>query len=258
MVLTVNIENEIISIGGAEDGKILFSGRIEADKGKTTLDYVLLLKTVFDVYRVRMDEIEGSIIASVVPQLTAVIAEAIQILTHTHARVVGPGLKTGLSILIDNPAQLGSDLVAAAVGAAAAYEGPVAVVMLGTATTYCVLNDKKQYMGGIIMPGVRVSLDGLLHRAAQLSSVSLERPKRLIATNTADCLRSGVIYGAAAGIDGMLVRIAEELGVDADSLQTVASGEYAGLIIPHCRTEITLDENLLLKGLWRIYERNRR
>lgn len=255
MVLAINIENSVISIGGVEGGKILFAGSIAADLNRTTLDYVLNLKTVLEAYGVQKEAITGSIIASVVPQLTGRLREAVHFLTGKMAKTVGPGLKTGLSILMDNPAQLGSDLVALSVAAADVCEGPAVVVSLGTAITYCVLNEKKQYMGSIIAPGVRVALEGLTGRAAQLSSISLEAPKRLIGTNTQDCLKSGVIYGAAAGIDGMLDRIEEALGTP---VQTVAAGMDAGLIIPHCRREIRLEEHLLLKGLWIIYNRNKK
>lgn len=274
MILTINIENSIISVGGVEaaqedafkfedkrqDAKkepscqVLFHGQIAADTRKTMLDYALHLKTIFEVYQVQPDAVEGSIISSVVPQLTPVLAQAVRILTATHARIVGPGLKTGLSILIDNPAQLGSDLAAVSVGGAALYGGPLILISMGTATTYCVLNEKKQYIGGIIMPGMRVAMDGLTAAAAQLASVSLEKPKKLIGTNTADCLRSGILYGTAAGIDGMISRICEELGMQC---RVVALGAYAEQILPCCKSRIYLDKDLLMKGLYFIYERNK-
>lgn len=255
MILTVNIENAIISIGGMEEGRLIFSGRIAAELHRTTLDYVMSLRNVFEVYGIHAEDAEGSIIASVVPQLTLPLQEALQILTGKKARVVGPGLKTGLSILMDNPAQLGSDLVTLSVGAAASYEGPLVIVSLGTATTYCVLNERKQYIGGMIQPGIQVSLEGLTAKAAQLSSIGLCTPKKLIGTNTVDCLRSGVIYGAAASIDGMLLRIEEELGC---RIHAVACGTYAGLVIPQCSRKVILDEQLLFRGLEQIYERNRK
>ena len=169
--------------------------------------------------------------------------------------VLGPGVKTGLNILMDNPGQLGADLVANAVAGIHEYSLPLAIIDMGTASTVSVVDEKKHYVGGMIFPGMGVSLDALTARASQLSGISIEAPKRIIGKNTIECMKSGVIYSNAAALDGIVDRIEEELG---QKITVVATGGLARKIIPHCKREILLDEDLLLKGLLIIYEKNRK
>ena len=167
--------------------------------------------------------------------------------------VLGPGVKTGLNIVMDNPGQLGADLVADAVAGLASYPVPLVVIDMGTATTISVVNSKKQYIGGMIMPGVRISLDALTARASQLSGISIDAPRHIIGKNTIECMKSGVLYSNAAALDGIIDRIEEELG---EKTTVIATGGLAKKIGPHCRKEIILDEELLLKGLMLIYRKN--
>ena len=221
---------------------------------KTELEYAIDLKNVLDIYKIHRKEIEGGIVCSVVPQVTNIIKLAAEKILKKNIMVVGPGVKTGLNILMDNPAQLGSDLVAAAVAGIAEYPVPLILIDMGTATTVCVVDGKKNYIGGMILPGVGVSLDALTARASQLHGISLEAPKHLIGKNTIECMKSGVIYSSAAGLDGIITRINEELGEEAT---VVATGGLAKSIIPHCRQRIIQDDDLLLKGLKIIYDKNR-
>ena len=168
--------------------------------------------------------------------------------------VLGPGVKTGLNIVMDNPGQLGADLVADAVAGLASYPVPLVVIDMGTATTISVVNSKKQYIGGMIMPGVRISLDALTARASQLSGISIDAPRHIIGKNTIECMKSGVLYSNAAALDGIIDRIEEELG---EKTTVIATGGLAKKIVPHCRKEIILDEELLLKGLMLIYRKNK-
>ena len=167
--------------------------------------------------------------------------------------IVGPGLKTGLNILMDNPAQVGSDLIVGAVAGIAEYPLPLTIIDMGTATTICVIDGNKNYIGGMILPGLRVSLDSLTSRTSQLPRISLDPPKRLIGKNTSECMKSGILYGNASWIDGMIDRIEEDLG---QKTTVVATGGLAGTIIPLCRHNIILDDELLLKGLLLIYQKN--
>ena len=167
--------------------------------------------------------------------------------------VVGPGVKNGLHIQMDNPAQVGSDLIVNAVAALHEYQPPLIVIDMGTATTLSVVDRERNYIGGMILPGIRVSLDSLVSRTSQLSKISLEAPKRLIGKNTTECMKSGVVHGNAACIDGMIERIEAELGEKATVL---ATGGLAQVIIPHCYHEIIVDDALLLKGLLLIYLKN--
>jgi type III pantothenate kinase len=169
--------------------------------------------------------------------------------------VVGPGLKTGLNIHVDIPSQVGADRIVAAVAALAEYKAPLVLIDMGTATTVEVVEPENVYMGGVIFPGVMVSLDSLTSRAAQLPGISLDRPKNVIGRNTVDCMRSGVMYGTAAMLDGLIDRIAEELG---HSSTIIATGGIAQFIVPLCRHEIILEKELLLKGLNVLYKKNRK
>ena len=169
-------------------------------------------------------------------------------------KIVGPGVKTGLNILMDNPAQVGSDRIVNAVAAINEYPAPLIIIDMGTATTFCVVDEKKNYIGGMILPGVRISLDALTSRTSQLSRISIEAPKKTIGKNTIDCMKSGIINGNAACIDGMVQRIERELGQKATVL---ATGGLAKKIVPYCEQKIIVDDELLLKGLRLIYNKNK-
>ncbi len=178
---------------------------------------------------------------------------ALTLLLGQDAILVGPGIKTGLNILMDNPASLGSDLVVNAVAALAEYQTPLIVIDLDTATTLSAINSKKNYIGTIIAPGAALSAVALSNACDQLPRVSLDAPKDIIGKNTIDSIRSGVVYGTAAMLDGLIERIEHQLG---PTCTVIATGSLAGVIAPHCRRDIIVDERLLHKGLRRIYEKN--
>ena len=254
MILAIDIGNTNIVVGCIDDEKIYFIERLSTVRTKTELEYAIDLKTVLDIYHIKRTDIEGCIISSVVPQITNVAKLAAEKILKKEALVLGPGVKTGLNILLDNPGEMGADRVADAVAALTYYPVPLVIVDMGTATTVSVVDEKKRYRGGMILPGVRVSLDALTSRASQLSGISIEEPKRLIGKNTVDCMKSGILYGNAAAVDGIIDRIEEELG---QKVTAIATGGMSKKIIPHCRREIIQDEDLLLKGLLVIYEKNK-
>lgn len=254
MILTLDIGNTNIVVGCIDQDKTYFIERLSTVRTKTELEYAVDIKTVLDIYSVKASDIEGGIISSVVPQITNIVKLAAEIILQSKVIVLGPGVKTGLNIKMDNPGQLGADLVADAVAGIAEYPTPLIVIDMGTATTASVINSEKQYIGGMIMPGVGVSLDALTARASQLSGISIEAPKKVIGKNTIDCMKSGVLYSNAGAIDGIIERIEEELG---EKATVVATGGLAKKIIPHCKKEIIMDDDLLLKGLLIIYEKNR-
>ena len=192
--------------------------------------------------------------ASVVPPVTELMTEALGKFLHCRVRIVGPGLKNGLNIKMDNPAQVGADLIVGAVAGIHDYPCPLALIDMGTATTVCVIDQDKNYIGDMILPGLRVSLDSLTSRTSQLPRIGLDPPKRLIGKNTIECMKSGILYGSASMLDGILDRIEAELGM---GVTAVATGGLAGKIVPLCRHEIVLDDDLLLRGLRYIYEKNR-
>ena len=253
MILAIDIGNTNIVLGCIRDRNILFTERLSTDHSKTGLEHAITLKMVLDLHQIDPKEIDGAIIGSVVPPLTGLFQEALMKITGHGAMVVGPGIKTGLNILMDNPAQVGSDLIVGAVAGIAEYSLPLVLIDMGTATTICVIDSKKNYIGGMILPGLRVSLDSLTSRTSQLPRISLDPPKRLIGKNTIECMKSGILYGNASCLDGMIDRIEEDLG---EPVTVVATGGLAQKIIPPCRHSIIPDDELLLKGLLLIYEKN--
>ena len=254
MILAIDIGNTNIVVGCIDDEKTYFIERLSTVRTKTELEYAVDLKTVLDIYHIKKTDIEGCIISSVVPQITDIARLAAEKILKKEVMVLGPGVKTGLNIMMDNPGQLGADMVADAVAGLASYPVPFIVIDMGTATTVSVVNDKKQYIGGMILPGVGVSLDALTSRASQLSGISIDAPKHIIGKNTIECMKSGVLYSNAAALDGIVERSEEELG---QRTTVIATGGLAKKIVSHCKREIILDEDLLLKGLRVIYEKNK-
>ena len=254
MILAIDIGNTNIVVGCIDQEKTCFIERISTVRTKTELEYAVDIKTILDIYHIKGSEIEGGIISSVVPQITNIAKLAAEKILKKEVMVLGPGTKTGLNIMMDNPGQLGADLVANAVAGIAIYPLPQIIIDMGTATTFSVVDQKHHYIGGMILPGVRISLDALTARASQLSGVSIEAPKRLIGKNTIECMKSGILYSNAAAIDGIVDRIEEELGQKAT---VIATGGLAKKIIPHCKKDVILDEDLLLKGLMIIYNKNK-
>ena len=254
MILAIDIGNTNIVIGCVDEKKTYFIERLATVKTKTELEYAIDIKVVLELYGISREDIKGGIICSVVPQITSIVRLAAEKVLRRQILVVGPGIKTGLNILMDNPAQLGSDLVAGAVAGINEYPLPLIILDMGTATTICVIDEKKNYIGGMILPGVMVSLNSLTAHAAQLQGISLEPPRQMIGKNTIDCMKSGIIDGNAAVVDGMIDRIEEEIGKKATA---VATGGLAKAIVPYCRRKVILDDNLLLKGLLIIYNKNK-
>ena len=255
MILAVDVGNSNIVIGGLTGDEITFEARLRTDATKTSDEYCIDLKMILEVYHVDPSQLEGAIISSVVPQVLNSMKTAVTKLTGHTALVVGPGLKTGLNIKIENPAQTGADLVVGSVAALREHKAPIIVIDMGTATTVTVLDETGSFIGGSICPGVKISLDALTDRTALLPGLQLDQPKRAIGRNTIDCMRSGIMLGTACMLDGLVERFEEELGSKAT---VVATGGIAKFIIPMCRTPIVYDKDLLLKGLAILYRENTR
>lgn len=253
MILTVDIGNSNIVLGGVKGDEIVFEARLRTDSTKTSDEYCIDLKMILNVYEVEPKDIEGTIIGSVVPQVLNSLQTAVKKLTGKAALVVGPGLKTGLNIKIENPAQTGADLVVGCVAALREHKAPLIVVDMGTATTMVVLDEKGALIGGCIAPGVKISMDALTDKAALLPGLQLDAPKKAIGRNTIDCMRSGIMMGAACMLDGMVERMEEELGCKAT---VVATGGIARFVIPMCKTPVIYDKDLLVKGLAMLYRDN--
>ena len=253
MILTIDIGNSNIVLGGVQDEEIVFEARLRTEPTKTSDQYCVDLKILMEVYGVASADIEGTIIASVVPQVLNSMRTAVQKLTGKVPLVVGPGLKTGLNILLENPGQTGADLVVADVAALREHKPPLIVIDMGTATTMSVLDKNGAHIGGCIIPGVKISMDALTDKTALLPGLQLDQPKRAIGRNTVDAMRSGIMMGAACMLDGMIERMEEELGY---KTTVIATGGIAKFIIPLCNREMIYDKDLLTKGLVALYKEN--
>ncbi len=253
MILAIDIGNTNIVIGLLEETKILNSARIATDRKKTEMDFLIQFQQMLEIFKVNKANIEGSILSSVVPEVTNQVLSALKNLLDKKVLLVGPGIKTGLKIKIDNPQSLGADRVCDAVCVIEEYKVPAIIIDMGTATTISVIDKDKNHIGGMIIPGIKTSLDSLSINASQLPFISLDTPKTLIGKNTIDCMKSGIIYGNASLIDGLIDRIKAEINED---FIIIATGGLAPLIIPHSKHKITYDKDLLLKGLYYLYKKN--
>ncbi len=255
MILTIDIGNSNIVLGGVQDDAIVFEARLRTEATKTSDQYCVDLKILLDVYGVRPEDIEGSIISSVVPQVLNSFQTAVKKLTGKVSLVVGPGIKTGLDIRLENPGQTGADLVVADVAALREHKPPLIVIDMGTATTMSVLDQNGAHIGGCIIPGVRISMDALTERTALLPGLQLDQPKRAIGRNTIDAMRSGIMMGTASMLDGMVERMEQELGC---KTTVIATGGIAKFIVPLCKTPMIYDKDLLIKGLAALYRDNKK
>lgn len=253
MILTIDIGNMNILLGGFEGDKLVFTSRCASDRSRTEDEYFLLIRDILGMYGVTAEQIEGGILSSVVPSLRSIVTSAVERLTGQRILVVGSGLKTGLNIRIDDPGELGSDMVVSAVAALAKYPKPIAIFDMETATTLSVINKDGAYVGGALIPGLRVSVDAMSASAAQLPYITLDAPAKLICADTVSCMQSGAVYGFAAMIDGLSAGVEEELG---ERVTVVLTGSACRLIAPHCKRSFHLDDTLQLDGLRLIYEKN--
>ena len=255
MLLAIDIGNTNISVGlfGA-DRTLQFLSSIDTDSRKTADQISIDLMNIFSLYHFDLRDVTGAIFSSVVPHINFMMQKALTRLLGKPPMLVGPGVKTGLNIRIDEPASLGADLACTAVGAAEKYPLPAIIVDLGTATKLTVVTGDRSFIGGSILPGVMISLGALSGSASLLPSIGLGAGKvKTIGSNTVDCMLSGAVLGTASMLDGLIERYREELG---EVSTVVACGGLSSAIIPYCKTDIILDRDLLLDGLLAIYRRN--
>jgi len=253
MLLALDIGNSNITIGSYEGEELVFTARMKTDRLRTENQYAIELLDILKLY-IKKFTFSGAIISSVVPELTDIIGKAVTDVTACEPLYVGPGIKTGLSVSSHNAGEIGADLIAGAVGTAEKYPLPAFVIDLGTATKMYVISEKKEFVGGMIAPGIRISMDALAKECSQLPTVSLTAPKKTISLNTGECMRSGIVFGFASLIDGMLERFINEYG---EVKSVIATGGLSKPIIKNCKAQIELNENLILDGLRAIYNKNK-
>lgn len=255
ILLTIDVGNTNITVGAYKGDRLEFVARLATDHRRTCDQYAIELRDILHIYKVSTGDISGAIISSVVPAVGTAVRRAIPKICGIKPIMLGPGVKTGLNIKIDNPAQLGADLAAGAVAALKKYPLPCIIIDLGTASTISVLSEKGEFMGGVIAAGAGITLEALATKTAQLPYINIEAPASVIGTNTIDCMKSGIVLGTASMLDGMISRIERELGQKAT---VVATGGVANDIISCCESEIIADEHLILEGLRIIYNKNQK
>lgn len=256
MLLAVDVGNSNISIALFDrEGSLRFRASLDTDRRKTADQICVDLMNLFQLYHFHYQEVSDSILCSVVPPLNFMMEKALTRLLGKPPMVVGPGVKTGLNIRLAVQTQMGADIVADAVAALEIFQAPIITIDMGTATTIGVISEGRNYEGGMLLPGVNVSLEALSRRAAQLPAISLQHPKTVIGKNTEDCMRSGIVYGTAGMLDGIIDRIRGEF--PGKEVSVVATGGNAPVIVRYCRNPIVYDKYLLMNGLWTIYQKNR-
>ncbi|MBQ3264474.1 MAG: type III pantothenate kinase [Ruminococcus sp.] len=253
MLLTADIGNTNIKFGIFNGRELMRTLTISCNKAKTADEYGVELYSLIRVMGIHRDDFDGCIISSVVPLVTTRIEDAVRDILGVEPMIVGPGVKTGLNIRIEDPSTLGADLVVACVAANALKKGPKIVISMGTATAWCVIDGSNSMIGVPIAPGVAVSLEALTKNTALLQSVAFKAPSSVIGKNTDKSIRAGVVWGTVCMIDGMIDRIEKELGTECT---VFATGGLAQKIIRYCEHDIEIRENLILEGLRLIYERN--
>lgn len=251
MILAVDVGNTNTVLGVLDGEELIFSGRIATKIDETEDDCSMRIYSFMKINDI--EKIDGAIISSVVPALNRTLTKSIKRVTGVDALIVGPGIKTGLNIKIDNPAELGADLVVGAVASIDKYPCPQIIFDLGTATTASVIDKNKCYIGGAVLCGVKTAINAISAGTAQLPQVDISAPDKVICSNTIDCMRSGAVFGAAACIDGLVARIEAELGA---KTTVIITGGLGKTISKECQTEVVYDENLLIDGLRIIYNKN--
>lgn len=254
MLLVIDVGNTNIVLGVFQGEELLDHWRISTERLRTTDEYGVLIRNLFYLNGVNADAIDAIIISSVVPPVMPTLERMCQRYFGLVPLVIGPGVKTGMDIKYDNPREVGADRIVNAVGAYHKYGGPVIIIDFGTATTFCAVDKKGNYLGGAICPGIGISTEALVQRTAKLPRIEIKRTPRVICRNTVESMQAGVFYGFVGQVDGLISRIREELGATA---KVVATGGLAVVIAPATKSIDVVEPLLTLEGLRVIYERNR-
>lgn len=257
MLLVIDVGNTNIVFGAYKGEELIHDWRISSDQSKTSDEFGMLITQILDNVQLKPVDIEAVIISSVVPNLMYTLQNMVIKYFHQYPIVVGVGVKTGINIRYDNPREVGADRIVNAVAAIERYGGPCIIIDLGTAVTFCVVDDKKNYLGGLIIPGISISADALVSRTSKLPKIEIIKPEKVIGKTTVSSMQNGLYYGFSSMIDGIVTHIIREMGLGADELKIIATGGFANLLVSDSIYDILIDRDLTLDGLRILYELNR-
>lgn len=255
MILVIDVGNTNTVFGVYDGKKLLNHWRMETSKGKTSDEYGMFIVSLLSYEKIDVGKIEAVVIASVVPPIMYSLEHAIRKYFKLEPMVVGPGIKTGINIKYENPREMGADRIINAVAALELYGGPLIIVDFGTATTFCAVSSKGEYLGGVICPGIKISAEALFQKTAKLPKIDLVKPETVIGRNTVSSMQSGIIYGYVGEVDYIVRRMKKEM--KEDNIKVIATGGLARLIASESETIDEINGLLTLEGLRIIYERNK-
>lgn len=256
MLLTVDVGNTNVSLGLYDGDRLAHHFRLQSDSGRTPDEYGLMVLALLQRAGVTAQQVQGAAMCSVVPALTATLEATVEACFHQPCMTVGPGIKTGMPILTDNPREVGADRIVNAVAGWERFHAPLVVVDFGTATIFDAVSARGEYLGGAIAPGVGISMDALFRHAAKLPRVEFSRPGRVVGRNTVHSIQAGLYFGCVAMVDGMVERMTREM--DVGRVRVVATGGWCSLMKGESRTIEVVEEFLTLDGLRILFERNKR
>lgn len=257
MLLVIDVGNTNIVLGIYENDKLVYDWRISTDRNKTIDEYGLLMTQLLRLENINPKDVGDIIISSVVPTVMDILPQVCEKHFDITPKIIGPGIKTGMNILYDNPKEVGADRIVNAVAAFEKYGGPLIVVDLGTAITFDVINKKGEYLGGAITPGIKISADALFSRTSKLPKVEIQKPKNVIGKTTVNSIQSGLYYGYVGLIDSLIEKIMEELEITKEEIHVVATGGFSKLITKESKYIERMDDILTIEGLKIIYDRNK-
>lgn len=255
MILVIDVGNTHIVLGVYEKKELLASWRLNTDKERTADELGMFMLNLFEHAGLKVGEVEAVIIASVVPPIMYTLEHSIKKYYKLEPMIIGPGTKTGINIRYQNPKEVGTDRIVNAVAGFEIYGGPLIIVDMGTATTFCAVSAKGEYLGGVICPGIKISLEALFQKAAKLPRIDLIKPEGVIGKNTVSSMQSGIFYGYIGQVDYIVKRMKQEM--QEDNVKVIATGGLARFISEESRTIDHINSTLTLEGLRIVYERNR-